>query len=86
MLLWDHVLTFPTEVGLIWFRRPDITQVVFVFNRYAVEGGLLYSAYSEQLLSFLHKTIMLIEIVQGGFRPRGDVEVRLAVVYTRFLF
>ncbi|KAG6373659.1 hypothetical protein JVT61DRAFT_6325 [Boletus reticuloceps] len=36
MLLWDHVLTLPDEVELIWRAKLSIPKVLFLLNRYVV--------------------------------------------------
>ncbi|KAF9653448.1 hypothetical protein BDM02DRAFT_3125846 [Thelephora ganbajun] len=46
VLLWDHLLTFRDEIEYIWKRPVELNKVVFLFNRYFVEGSLCYSAYA----------------------------------------
>ncbi|KAF8129077.1 hypothetical protein EV363DRAFT_1166787, partial [Boletus edulis] len=36
ILLWDHVLTLPDEVELIWRAKLSIPKVLFLLNRYVV--------------------------------------------------
>ena len=47
LLLWDHVLTFEGELTYIWRLPFELTKVVFVFNRYFVEGALLLVVYGK---------------------------------------
>jgi len=44
-LLWDHLLTLNPEIQLIWKGKFDATKVIFLFNRYFVEGTLIYAVY-----------------------------------------
>ncbi|KAF8556649.1 hypothetical protein OG21DRAFT_1482863 [Imleria badia] len=41
ILLWDHILTLPDEVQLIWKARLSIAKVLFLFNRYAVPFAMI---------------------------------------------
>lgn len=45
VLLWDHLLTFGDELKYIWKWPVELSKVVFVFNRYVVEGALCLSVY-----------------------------------------
>ena len=45
VVLWEHLLTLHLEVHHIWARSLDGTKVIFLFNRYTVEAGLLYTVY-----------------------------------------
>ena len=47
ILLWDHLLTLGNEIKYIWKLRMGAAKGVFLFNRYFVEGALLYNVYSE---------------------------------------
>ena len=49
VLLWDHFLTLSDEIKYIWKLKMGISKGVFLFNRYFVEGALLYNVYSECL-------------------------------------
>lgn len=46
LTLWDHVLTLIAEIELIWRGKFDFFKVIFVLNRYFVEGTLIYVVYS----------------------------------------
>ncbi|THH31638.1 hypothetical protein EUX98_g2538 [Antrodiella citrinella] len=51
--LYDHYLTLPQEVALIWWRpKWGPTPVLYIFNRYGVEAALVYVSY-----------------ILGGFHP-----------------
>ncbi|THH00186.1 hypothetical protein EW026_g2311 [Hermanssonia centrifuga] len=44
--LWDHLITLDEEIGVLWAGRPwDFTRVIFITNRYGIEGCLIYVAY-----------------------------------------
>ncbi|KAG8994645.1 hypothetical protein FRB90_000369, partial [Tulasnella sp. 427] len=36
ILLYDHILTLPAEVGLIWRKPKSLVSYAFLFNRYGV--------------------------------------------------
>jgi len=44
-VLWEHLLTLPQELSLIWKGPIDMTKVIFFFNRYYVQGTLTYAVY-----------------------------------------
>lgn len=45
IVLWEHLITFNKEVELIWLQPLGLTKIIFIFNRYVVDVGLIYSAY-----------------------------------------
>lgn len=47
ILLWDHFLTFGDEIRYIWKRPVELSNAVFLFNRYFVEGVMCLSVYGE---------------------------------------
>ncbi|KIM33086.1 hypothetical protein M408DRAFT_62367 [Serendipita vermifera MAFF 305830] len=36
LLIYDHLLTLPEEVKLVWLGRPSFVKALFLFNRYFV--------------------------------------------------
>jgi hypothetical protein len=44
-VLYDHILTAPAEIELIWRGKPDLTKVIYFFNRYFVTATLTYAVY-----------------------------------------
>ena len=47
ILMYDHLLSLPAEVRLIWPLAWEYPKIAFIYNRYAVTGYLLYVAYSK---------------------------------------
>ena len=47
MLLYDHLLTLPKEVSLIWKAPASIPKYAFLSNRYMVPIVLLAVAYGK---------------------------------------
>lgn len=45
VLLWDHLLTFGDEIKYIWKWPVEVSKIVFIFNRYLVEGSLCCTVY-----------------------------------------
>ncbi|KAH0835715.1 hypothetical protein J3R83DRAFT_9536 [Lanmaoa asiatica] len=45
ILLWDHILTFPDEVELIWMARLSIPKVLFLLNRYVVPLAMIVQSH-----------------------------------------
>jgi len=45
ILLWDHILTLPDEVPLIWMARLSIPKVLFLFNRYMVPFAMIVQTH-----------------------------------------
>lgn len=50
-LLWDHIITFPTELRLVWTRPFTGPKAVFLFLRYVVSGSQIVIAYGASLRS-----------------------------------
>src|SRR3984885_9278048 len=46
-LLYDHLLTLPEEVSLIWKAPPSYAKYGFLLNRYMVPGELISIAFGE---------------------------------------
>jgi hypothetical protein len=44
-LLYDHILTFPEEVSLIWRSPPSFSKYAFILNRYLVPLALITTAF-----------------------------------------
>jgi hypothetical protein len=47
MLVFDHALTLPREIALVWRARMSVVKAAFLFNRYIVPGALLVMLYGE---------------------------------------
>ncbi|TFY78803.1 hypothetical protein EWM64_g5209 [Hericium alpestre] len=45
VLLWDHIITLPTEIRLMWSRPFTGTKALFLFLRYAVSGSQIVIGY-----------------------------------------
>ena len=46
--MYDHMLTMDTEVSVIWRAEcPMVTRLVYLMNRYVMEGMLIIVAYGE---------------------------------------
>ncbi|KAI0075354.1 hypothetical protein K474DRAFT_1599946 [Panus rudis PR-1116 ss-1] len=45
VLLYDHILTFPDEITLVWYSRRSFAKYAFLVNRYLVLASLLVIAY-----------------------------------------
>jgi len=45
ILLWDHILTFPDEVLLIWRARLSAPKILFLFNRYMVPFAMIVQTH-----------------------------------------
>jgi len=45
ILLWDHILTFPDEVQLIWKARLSSAKVLFLVNRYMVPFTMIVQTH-----------------------------------------
>lgn len=79
VLLWDHVLTFEEEIKYIWKLPVELGKVVFLFNRYFVEGALCLSAYGELgEISERAKDLTPTDTVLLELRGPLSQEVRLA--------
>ena len=47
-VMYDHMLTMDTEVSVIWRAEcPMVTRLVYLMNRYVMEGMLIIVAYGE---------------------------------------
>jgi hypothetical protein len=47
MLIFDHALTLPREIALVWRARMSVVKAAFLFNRYIVPGALFVMLYGE---------------------------------------
>jgi len=47
VLLWDHLLTLGNEIKYVWGLSMGVSKGIFLFNRYFVEGALLYNVYGK---------------------------------------
>jgi hypothetical protein len=47
ILMYDHILSFPREVRLIWPLPWEYPKIAFIYNRYCVTGYLIYVAYGK---------------------------------------
>lgn len=61
LALWDLLLALDQEISLIWLRAWDLTKVVYLFMRYCVLSGLLYTAYGAcPSFQFLYQPLTFI--------------------------
>ncbi|KAH9925000.1 uncharacterized protein BXZ73DRAFT_103378 [Epithele typhae] len=49
LLIYEYVITFPTEVNLYWpaWRKPTGALVLFALNRYLALGHCIYNLFFE---------------------------------------
>jgi len=47
LMLWDHMLTFQTEVQLVWRARWTVIKALFLFNRYITSVVIAVNAASK---------------------------------------
>jgi hypothetical protein len=45
MLIYDHILTLPAEISLIWKSPPSFVKYAFLLNRYLVPFALAGIAF-----------------------------------------
>jgi hypothetical protein len=45
MVLYDHILTLPDEIALIWKSPPSLAKCAFLLNRYLVPVALIVVAF-----------------------------------------
>lgn len=46
-MFYDHILTFPAEVSLVWRARPSFGRNGFLLNKYLVLACLVINAHCE---------------------------------------
>lgn len=77
ILLYDHLLTLPDEILLIWRSPPSFSKYAFLSNRYIVPMGLIAVAFEMSGLSGLKFTTDVrryhfnINIILTSYRTRG---------------
>ncbi|KAF8881903.1 hypothetical protein BD779DRAFT_1675236 [Infundibulicybe gibba] len=64
LTVWDHVITFDSEVSYIWSRSrlPLVTKIAYVSNRYIADAMLVFAAYwiiPQNLETFLGISILI---------------------------
>jgi hypothetical protein len=80
MLLYDHMLTLPEEIALVWKAPPSFAKYGFLLNRYAVPSMLIAVAYGKLLL-IIEIPYNDLPVVMCGFSdvpPTDDVGVQVA--------
>lgn len=45
--VYDHMLTFNTELKYIWTRPISLLKVLFLYDRYVVELAIMFIVYSK---------------------------------------
>ncbi|TFY68485.1 hypothetical protein EVG20_g3539 [Dentipellis fragilis] len=69
-LLWDHIITFPTELRLVWTRPFTGPKAVFLFLRYVVSGSQIVIAYVlliMRLYALWDHRKRILQALIGGF-------------------
>ncbi|KAG8681563.1 hypothetical protein FRC08_015552, partial [Ceratobasidium sp. 394] len=57
VLVYDHILTFPDEVQLVWKQNWSVVSTLFVLNRYITPLVLVVDIYDKGgLASFLPRS------------------------------
>lgn len=84
--LWDHLLTLTAEIELIWRGKFDFFKVIFIINRYFVEGTLIYVVYGKsavqiQVLALICSSAQLCVYCGHHFRTQS-VTLNLALNIT----
>ena len=83
-LLYDHILTFPEEVSLIWRSPPSFSKYAFILNRYLVPLALITTAFEmcgfsgfqfTDGVSVLFLTIAIQKLIEDSYRyNRGKLQ------------
>ncbi|KAF7371348.1 hypothetical protein MSAN_00770900 [Mycena sanguinolenta] len=72
-MVFDHIITFETEVAKIWTLQWRLPKVLFLVNRYVIPPMLIFDGYR---LSMIFRNLC-VALSQSG--PHGTVETILIV-------
>ncbi|TFY57578.1 hypothetical protein EVG20_g8490 [Dentipellis fragilis] len=68
LLFYDHILTFPDEVELIWRSRWSVSKVIFLMNRYIPYIDTVFDVYQQLGYNVSNGTCHTL-YTTGGYEP-----------------
>ncbi|KAI0047198.1 hypothetical protein FA95DRAFT_1541585 [Auriscalpium vulgare] len=88
VLFYDHALTFPAEVKLIWTRPVTLTKVIFVFVRYSIalcQVTAVYVLLIVRVYTLWDHRRAILRTITAAFCPMGSPLTTVQVAFHLFV-